>query len=412
MEIPEPFRSSKEYDNLGFIGAGANGYCFLLFKKDEKRFCILKVAEGNKLMKEGRNMSEISIPYIAKSYDYSKDKDCEESWVLIDYIPGVELNEIIPSDGVSEIKPLYFFKIAISAANTLSKLHEKNVIHRDIKPENIIIDGDFNPHIIDLGDLGETEKNMTIRITGDIHGTIPFCAPEVFFLTPDLKSDVFSLGATMFQMVTTEYPFSDLYLSKEGVQRYKEIIENNPELNDMVVIKNHIRALEGFVERFERSRNEEEREDIFYNKICDCAGKLISELVRNGCVDDRFKEGELYDKLSERNKEIMDLVYECFTYDPEVRPSAKDVANKLLEIAKTHLEEDEYNNLEEYIDEIDSADIETYGTVQNVQKAVKSHLDARSKSITKAASRCITGYQKSSESDFQKVFKPLTIIRK
>jgi len=408
MEIPEPFRSSKEYVNLGIIGEGGNGCCFLLSTKDRTRFYVLKVAKYGSLVKEGRNMCEISIPYFSKAYDYTRDEESKEQWILMDYIPGVGLNEFIPNNRIEEIKPLYFFKICIHIAYTLDKLHKTDKIHRDIKSENIIIDGDFNPHIIDLGDIGKKEKNSNFLKTGRIHGTIPFSAPEVFLHIPCLQSDVFSFGATMFQMITGQYPFQDLYLTTEGVLKYKKIVEKNPQFGDDIEeIEDYFETLFENVTAFEKSVDDDEKNELF-SKICNGAGEIIKKIVVKGYVDDRYKEGELHEKLSDRNKEIMKLVYNCFIYDPRSRPTPEEIIDSLLKTANSYMDESSYSELEEHIAMIDDTQSEAFGTVQYVQKAVENNLDALSNTLQEVASYCIPDYEPSSEEDTQKVYNILT----
>lgn len=137
------------------------------------------------MKKKEKKTSNLSIPLKAKTILFSS-KEAEDSWILMDYIPGASLNQIINYSSDCDLWPAVIVKILAALCNTVSKLHEQNIIHKDIKPDNIMIDGNFNAHLIDFGDIGEIMDKMTIRPTCHIHGTIPYDAPEVFFVTSQL----------------------------------------------------------------------------------------------------------------------------------------------------------------------------------------------------------------------------------
>ena len=211
MELPEELREG--YKPICFIGGGGNGSCYLVSNNEKTEFYTLKIAKNSgSFHEEGEKTKNLSIPLKAKTHEYSSE-DAKNSWILLDYIPGLTLAHLSNDFGLN-LKPVLLFKILAALCNTVNKLHAQNIIHRDIKPDNIVIDGDFNAHLIDYGDIGEIPRDQRVRITESFHGTVPFQAPEVFCKKPTLKSDIFSIGATMFQMITNEYPFNDLYSKK------------------------------------------------------------------------------------------------------------------------------------------------------------------------------------------------------
>jgi serine/threonine protein kinase len=378
----------------------------LLFSNIEKRFYVLKLAKGDvSLSNEGKVMSGHNIPFCSKAYRYS-EKEEVDSWILMDYIPGITLSDIIEkSIDNEEIKPVAFFKIVALLCNTVKKLHDLNIIHRDIKPDNIVIDGDFNAHLIDLGDVGDVDPTTGKRATGILHGTIPFVAPEVFINRPSLKSDIFSIGATIFQMVTKQYPFDDLYTSIEGVDRCREIVENDREFEpDLDEIMDTFENLKEIMEIFVESNDSY----IFHKNICPNVKNIIQRLVLKGHVDTRFKEGtEMYNRLSPRNQELMNLAYKCMQLKEEDRPTCDEVIFELMDIGERNLLS-QYSEVEEYIAALDDVKCETYGTIENVKKAVDRGFDAVSETLRKAADACIDGYSQSSEQDFSESYKILT----
>lgn len=409
MELPEPFFSDSNFAKITKIGEGGNGCCFLLYDKRKKEFKVLKVAKNDaSLHKEGEIMTKISIPLLSKVYNYSNKEDVD-SWILMDYIPGIPLSEVIPSDDDLEMDHVKFFKIAAVLCNTIKKLHKAKKIHRDVKPENVVIDGDFNAHLIDFGEAGGAGADGK-RKTDKIHGTIPYTAPEAFVLKPSLKSDIFSIGATMFQMVTKQFPFKDLYFTLEGVNRCREIVENNQKFSaDQEVLTEHFDDLEEYVISFEEADDYDEQCELF-DHICKEAAEIIKNIVIKGIVDDRFVEGtDNFNKLPKINQELIKLVYDCMTFNETERPSCDAIIDRLMDIAQKNLPHNSFNEIEEYVSTLDDIKTETYGTIEFVEKAINMKFDSPSDSLPIIAEKYIPGYKKSTQEEFkQQIFKVFT----
>ncbi len=110
----------------------------------------------------------------------------------------------------SESKAPYYRNIAaigMQVASALHYAHASGVLHRDIKPSNLILDADGSVWITDFG-LAKTTGDEEITFSGDLMGTLPFMAPERFRSWSDPRSDIYSLGITLYQMVTLKPAFS------------------------------------------------------------------------------------------------------------------------------------------------------------------------------------------------------------
>ena len=407
IELPEELQENFEY--VCFIGSGTFGNCFLLTNKEKTEFYALKVAKNSgSLYEEGEKTSNLSIPLKAKTKCFSS-KEAEDSWILMDYIPGASLNQIINYSSDCDLRPAVIVKILAALCNTVSKLHEQNIIHRDIKPDNIMIDGDFNAHLIDFGDIGEIMDKMTIRQTYHIHGTIPYDAPEVFCYQPTLKSDIFSIGATMFQMITNDYPFKDLYSTKEGVKKYKMLIEDSSSfMTEYDNLMETFEELEKPMEQFEEEHKKEDKTQanyIFDTMISKRVDNIVKNLVCKGFIDRRYAEGtDIFNSLPVFDQKIMKLAYKCMSYDQNIRPTSDEIIDELLTISHNELPEDVYNDIEEYVASLDKITTQTYGTKEFVAKALDKHFDAINRPTQRAACQCFQDYEEKEESEFEETF--------
>src|SRR6202022_1943561 len=98
------------------------------------------------------------------------------------------------------------------AAQGLDQAHKQGLIHRDIKPDNIMVASDGQVKLADLGLVKEVDGDVNLTRTGRGLGTPHFMAPEQFrnAKNADVRCDIYSLGATLYQLVTGELPFRSL----------------------------------------------------------------------------------------------------------------------------------------------------------------------------------------------------------
>jgi serine/threonine protein kinase len=130
-----------------------------------------------------------------------------EMYFVAEFIEGENLRELIRREGALEVERT--LAIVTSVADALTKAHERGVIHRDVKPHNIMIDTDGGIHLLDFGLARGVGIDMkTITASGMIVGTPEYMSPEQFEGSRvDARSDIYSLGVVMFQMLTGALPF-------------------------------------------------------------------------------------------------------------------------------------------------------------------------------------------------------------
>ncbi len=160
--------------------------------------------------READVISKFSHPNIIKLHNLvEKDNNI---YLVMEYFPGEDLKK-----SQNKFSLLEKIEIIEKIASTLSYIHEKDIIHRDLKPENILVkkNGEIDLKIIDFGLAYLTDINDVFK--GSIVGSFAYISPEQTGLlrrTIDNRSDLYSLGATFYELVTGKLPFSDQDIGK------------------------------------------------------------------------------------------------------------------------------------------------------------------------------------------------------
>lgn len=154
---------------------------------------------------EFRAASKLDHPNVVRALDYGTVAG--RPYLVMEFVDGESLGQKLERDGkLSEEDAV---RIIALAAQGLEQAHNQGLIHRDIKPDNIMVTKDGQVKIADLGLVKEMEADLNLTRTGRGLGTPHFMAPEQFrnAKNADVRCDIYSLGATMYQMVTGELPF-------------------------------------------------------------------------------------------------------------------------------------------------------------------------------------------------------------
>jgi len=165
----------------------------------------LDAASIEKFMREARAAAQLRHPNIVSTHEVGRHADT--LYIVSDYIRGVSLADMIADHrlGIRES-----VGIAAKVADALDHAHRSGVVHRDLKPSNILIDDRGEPHLMDFGLAKRKETEITITAEGAILGTPAYMSPEQArgeASHVDGRSDVYSLGVILFQLLTGELPF-------------------------------------------------------------------------------------------------------------------------------------------------------------------------------------------------------------
>ena len=152
---------------------------------------------------EAQSAARLTHPNIVSVYDVGQEYNVY--YIVMELIQGKTLKEIIDEDGFLSWK--WSINIAIQIASALEMAHKNNIIHRDIKPHNIMITEDGVAKVTDFG-IAKAVSNSTITAFGTTLGSVHYFSPEhARGGYTDSKSDLYSLGVVMYEMVTGKVPF-------------------------------------------------------------------------------------------------------------------------------------------------------------------------------------------------------------
>lgn len=152
---------------------------------------------------EAQSAARLTHPNIVSVYDVGQEYNIY--YIVMELIQGKTLKQIIEEDGHLSWK--WSVNIAIQIASALEMAHKNNIIHRDIKPHNIMITEDGVAKVTDFG-IAKAVSNSTITAFGTTLGSVHYFSPEhARGGYTDSKSDLYSLGVVMYEMVTGKVPF-------------------------------------------------------------------------------------------------------------------------------------------------------------------------------------------------------------
>jgi serine/threonine protein kinase len=154
---------------------------------------------------EFRAASRLDHPNIVRALDYNDTGSTP--YLVMEFVEGESLGQRIERDG--KLVESDAIKIIAQVAQGLHRAHKQGLIHRDVKPDNILVTPEGVAKLADLGLVKEAESDLNLTKTGRGLGTPHFMAPEQFrnAKNADIRCDIYSLGATLYQMVTGELPF-------------------------------------------------------------------------------------------------------------------------------------------------------------------------------------------------------------
>ena len=181
---------------------------------------------------EAQAAASLSHPNIVSIYDVGHEDENNLYYIVMELVQGKTLKEIINSEGVLSWK--WAVNIAMQIASALELAHKNGIVHRDIKPHNIIITEDGIAKVTDFG-IAKAVSNSTITAFGTTIGSVHYFSPEqAKGGFTDAKSDLYSLGVVMYEMLTGKVPFdADTPVSvalKHMQEEAKEPIELNSEI--------------------------------------------------------------------------------------------------------------------------------------------------------------------------------------
>jgi len=227
------------YQIIEELGKGGMGRVYRALDKELNEEVALKlikpeIAKDKKTIERFKNelkfARKISHRNVGRMYELMEDKGTH--FITMEYVPGQDLGRLIKQTGQLTIGKA--ISIAEEICEGLSEAHRQGVTHRDLKPSNIIIDREGNARIMDFG-IARSLKAKGITGAGVMIGTPEYMSPEqVEGKDVDQRSDIYSLGIILYEMVTGRVPFEGDTPFTIGVKHKSEIPQDPRQLNAQV----------------------------------------------------------------------------------------------------------------------------------------------------------------------------------
>ncbi|MCM8710574.1 Stk1 family PASTA domain-containing Ser/Thr kinase [Clostridium sp. SYSU_GA19001] len=238
----------NRYEVIEKIGEGGMAEVYKAKCRLLNRFVAVKILKKeysedkefvDKFKGEAAAAGSISHNNIVNIYDVGSQDNI--NYIIMEYIQGRTLKEVIIQNGRLDYNRA--LDIAIQIAKALECAHKNNIIHRDIKPQNILVTDDWNVKVTDFG-IAKAANSVTITNTNKVMGSAHYFSPEQARGTfVDGRTDIYSLGIVIYEMVTGRVPFDAespvsvaLKHLQEPVVPPKQINGNLPEgLNNLIL---------------------------------------------------------------------------------------------------------------------------------------------------------------------------------
>src|SRR5262245_25728445 len=215
------------YEILAPLGAGGMGEVYRARDPRLGREVAIKVLPAERLadetrrrrfVQEARAASQLNHPSIVTIHEI--ERDGAHDFIVMELVQGKSLDKLIPRGGMSVRDALRF---AIPIADAVARAHAAGIVHRDLKPPNVVVSDDGVPKVLDFGlakllsreDASdpdaptEATADAAVSEVGAVTGTPAYMSPEqAAGRSVDARSDVFSFGVMLYEMVTGRRPFA------------------------------------------------------------------------------------------------------------------------------------------------------------------------------------------------------------
>jgi hypothetical protein len=207
-------RKLGKFELLDQVGFGAFGTVFKAHDPELDRIVAIKVPRSGNLatsedlhrfLREARSVARLRHPSIVPVYEVGQADSLP--YLVSEFVQGMTLADLMTA---RRMAPQRIATLLAEVADALQYAHDQGVIHRDVKPSNILIDKDNHPHLMDFGLAKRAAGDVSMTLEGQILGTPAYMSPEQASGEGhhvDGRSDIYSLGVILYQLLTGELPF-------------------------------------------------------------------------------------------------------------------------------------------------------------------------------------------------------------
>ena len=338
---------SDRYKIIEQVGIGGMSYVYKALDNTTGNIVAIKLLKDElasdeefikKFKSEAIASEKINHQNVVRAFDVVDDNNLH--YIVLEYVDGITLNKYIKDKGCLSNEETV--KLSIEIASGLASAHSQGIIHRDIKPQNIVIKSDGTSKIMDFG-IARAVSSTTRNIS--IVGTVHYISPEqARNENVDFRSDIYSLGCTMYEMITGDIPFPGDNPVSIIVSHLRENIKKPSEVN-----KNIYKSLEKIIlkctQMLPKDRYQSMNELITDLKkaLVDKEGSFVSDSVYNNDTEDQtmiISDSDMK-LIKDMSKNYQDNVHRTIITEKEKeyvrkyidRNKKKDKSIKILMIA-------------------------------------------------------------------------------
>jgi serine/threonine-protein kinase len=293
----QPLTRIGKYEVTGLLGRGGMGLVYRAFDKHLGREVAIKtITEGfagdpemlQRFYREAAKTGMLKHPNIVTVYDLGEQEGFP--YIVMEYVAGEALDRVIQS--ARPLPLVYRLKIIEHVCSALAYAHRNDVIHRDVKPANVIVQPDGVAKLLDFGIARQEKQERGLTRTGNVIGTIHYMAPErLRDRAFDGRSDIFSTGVTLYQLLTGQLPF----VGEDASVIQKLLNERHPPLSNY--LSDYPPALDAILDR-SLAKDPDDR----YSSADEMAGDIYA-------VADEVKKGQVLEMVEQAESLVKEQEY-------------------------------------------------------------------------------------------------------
>jgi serine/threonine protein kinase len=202
------------YEVESVVGAGGLGILYRARQVRLDRPVALKLVEAEvardpvireRLRREARMVASLDHPNVVPLYEAGEEDGTV--YIVTRWVEGTELGTLLQR---APLEPGRAARIAAQIAAALEEAHEQGLVHRDVKPSNVILTPEDHVYLTDFGLAKRADTAPGLTAADQLLGTVDYVAPELIEGSePDARSDIYSLGCVLFEMLAGAPPFAD-----------------------------------------------------------------------------------------------------------------------------------------------------------------------------------------------------------